>query len=48
MNEEPNNTRQGVLFALGAYGIWGVAPIYFKLLSDIAPYEILSHRVIWS
>ncbi|HBK3326665.1 TPA: EamA family transporter RarD [Vibrio parahaemolyticus] len=48
MNEEPNNTRQGVLFALGAYGIWGVAPIYFKLLGDIAPYEILSHRVIWS
>lgn len=38
----------GVLYALSAYFIWGVAPLYFKYLAFISVYEILSHRVIWS
>lgn len=45
---EQQRTRQGVLFALGAYTIWGIAPIYFKTISEVSPLEILSHRVIWS
>ncbi|WP_192456465.1 EamA family transporter RarD [Musicola keenii] len=40
--------RQGVGYALGAYIIWGIAPVYFKLLSAVPPNEILSHRIIWS
>lgn len=28
------NTIKGVLCALGAYLIWGVAPIYFKTIQD--------------
>ncbi|EKO3438033.1 EamA family transporter RarD [Vibrio fluvialis] len=47
MNDH-KTTQQGVLFALGAYTMWGFAPIYFKQLGDIAAYEILAHRVIWS
>ena len=46
--EEQQRTRQGILLAVGAYTMWGIAPIYFKSLSDVAPLEILSHRVVWS
>ena len=40
--------RQGVLYALGAYTLWGLAPIYFKSLSAVPAAEILTHRMIWS
>lgn len=43
-----HQVRQGVLFALAAYGLWAVAPVYFKVTSHISPLEILSHRIIWS
>ncbi|MGC9402293.1 EamA family transporter RarD [Vibrio genomosp. F10] len=46
--EEQQRTRQGVIFAIGAYTMWGIAPIYFKLLDGVSAMEILSHRVIWS
>ncbi|WP_437611489.1 EamA family transporter RarD [Erwinia sp. V71] len=42
------STRHGVLCALGAYFIWGIAPAYFKLIQQVAPIEIMTHRVIWS
>ncbi|KGJ97665.1 EamA family transporter RarD [Colwellia psychrerythraea] len=45
---EDNSSRNGTLSALCAYLLWGFAPIYFKLLSEIEPGEILMHRVIWS
>src|SRR3989338_10645741 len=38
----------GVLYALTAFTIWGLMPIYFKALNPIPPLEILAHRVIWS
>ncbi|TKB56155.1 EamA family transporter RarD [Ferrimonas aestuarii] len=40
--------RQGVLYAIAAYCMWGVAPVYFKFLDSVPPTEILMHRVIWS
>jgi len=45
---ENNSSRNGAFSALSAYLLWGFAPIYFKLLTDIAAGEILMHRVIWS
>jgi len=42
------DARAGVYFALTAYGIWGVAPVYFKLLAFASPLEIIAHRVVWS
>ncbi|HBO22273.1 MULTISPECIES: EamA family transporter RarD [unclassified Providencia] len=42
------NTTKGVLCALGAYFIWGVAPIYFKTIKEVPAEEILTHRIIWS
>lgn len=43
-----NNLKAGVLFALAAYSMWGIAPMYFKLLTEIPALEILMHRVVWS
>ena len=43
----PGETRKGVLLALGAYGIWGFAPIYFVWVSFAQPLEVLAHRVVW-
>ena len=37
-----------MLAALGAYGLWGLLPIFFKLLHEVAPIEVVSQRVIWS
>lgn len=48
MNDELKRTKQGVLLAILAYTMWGIAPIYFKALGDVSPFEILCHRVIWS
>jgi chloramphenicol-sensitive protein RarD len=40
--------NKGIFSAALAYVIWGLFPLYFKLLSDIAPLEVLVHRVLWS
>ncbi|ELL1514381.1 EamA family transporter RarD [Salmonella enterica] len=45
---DAKQTRQGVLLALTAYFIWGIAPAYFKLIYYVPTDEILTHRVIWS
>ncbi|MRS17406.1 EamA family transporter RarD [Enterobacteriaceae bacterium RIT691] len=45
---DAKQTRQGVLLALAAYFIWGVAPAYFKVIHYVPADEILTHRIIWS
>ncbi len=40
--------RLGILYAILAYGSWGLFPIYWKLLGSVPALEILSHRMIWS
>ncbi|QQX79980.1 EamA family transporter RarD [Shewanella sp. KX20019] len=40
--------RNGIAFAICAYTLWGFAPLYFKLLTDVSAAEILLHRVLWS
>lgn len=42
------NSRLGVISAIGAYGIWGLFPLMFRLLDGISPVLIVAHRVIWS
>ncbi len=38
----------GVLYALAAFGIWGLSPIYFKSLGHGPATEVLAHRVLWA
>ena len=40
--------KRGVTFAVGAYAIWGVSPIFWKLIKDIPALEIVGHRIVWS
>src|SRR3954471_15286285 len=41
-------TRRGFAFGVAAYGLWGVLPIYFKLLETLPAFDIVAHRVVWS
>ena len=36
-----NNYRLGIFYGLGAYLLWGVLPIYWKLLQHVEAMEIL-------
>jgi chloramphenicol-sensitive protein RarD len=45
---EKNEFKQGVIYALCAYTLWGFAPLYFKYIDHIDPLEIIMHRIIWS
>jgi len=38
----------GIAFGLAAYGLWGVVPAYWKLLSAVPATELLAQRVLWS
>lgn len=40
--------REGVGFAVLAYGAWGVIPLYWRLLGDMPPVEVLAYRVVFS
>jgi chloramphenicol-sensitive protein RarD len=40
--------RQGLMFGLVAYGLWGFFPAYYKLTDTVAPDIVVSHRVLWS
>ena len=40
--------RRGVLYGIGAYGLWGIFPLYFRLLERSGALEVVVHRVLWS
>lgn len=44
-NAEP---RSGYLAALGAFTIWGLAPLFWALLRHVDSVEVLAHRILWS
>jgi chloramphenicol-sensitive protein RarD len=43
-----DHSRGGFLLGLGAYGLWGFLPIYFKALAGVSAIDIVAHRVLWS
>ncbi|GGH78339.1 chloramphenicol-sensitive protein RarD [Pullulanibacillus pueri] len=45
---EQNEQMAGALAAMGAYFLWGVMPIYWKLIKGASAGEVLAHRIIWS
>lgn len=40
--------NKGNWYAVGAYTIWGVLPVYWKWLHHVPAPQLLSHRIIWS
>ncbi len=39
---------QGLFAMIGACTIWGLSPLYYKVLVDIPSLELLAHRTLWS
>ena len=40
--------RRGLVLGVTAYALWGILPIYFKLLQALPSVSIVAHRVAWS
>lgn len=43
-----NISRSGVLAAIAAFFLWGVLPVFWKLLAFLPPISIVSQRTLWS
>lgn len=43
-----NPRSVGVLCGALSYCLWGILPLYWKVLKVVPAYEILSHRIVWS
>lgn len=42
------DSKQGIIYALSAYVLWGFLPLYMKALSHVPFMEIIAHRIVWS
>ena len=40
--------NKGVWYGIGAYGLWGLFPIYWKWLHQVPALQLIGHRIIWS
>lgn len=40
--------NKGVWYAVGAYVLWGLFPIYWKWLQRVPAQQLLAHRIVWS
>ncbi|OGN97166.1 MAG: transporter [Chloroflexi bacterium RBG_13_50_21] len=40
--------NKGILAGIGAYILWGLFPIYWRLLEEVPAIEILANRMVWS
>ena len=40
--------RRGLLFGFGSYFLWGLFPLYFRLLSRSSAFEIVAYRIVCS
>lgn len=41
-------SRSGLLYAFGAYGLWGLFPLYFLTLEPATPFEVVGYRILFS
>lgn len=48
MPSPSSSTRLGIIAAITAHVLWGVFPLYWKLLGNISPASLVSHRILWA
>jgi chloramphenicol-sensitive protein RarD len=50
MTNRSTDGGAGILYGVGAYGIWGLVPIYFRALTvrNVSAWELLAQRIVWS
>ena len=42
------DSPRGLAYAIAAYVMWGVLPVFMKALAHLPAAEIIAHRIIWS
>jgi chloramphenicol-sensitive protein RarD len=42
------SSSEGIWYAVSAYTVFGLFPLYWKLLGRVPPLQTVSHRVLWS
>lgn len=47
-NRAPSHMRTGLFYAIITYLMWGMLPLYFNLMADASPIEIVASRVVFS
>jgi len=45
---DSSSVKSGAVMAVVAYSLWGLLPIYWKLLGAVPAIEVLTHRIVWS
>lgn len=43
-----NEFKRGIIFAFGAYILWGILPLYWEFIQGFGAFEILAFRIIFS
>jgi chloramphenicol-sensitive protein RarD len=40
--------RLGLAYGVLAFSMWGVLPLYWRLLHAVPPFTVLAHRIVWT
>ncbi|MBS0124138.1 EamA family transporter RarD [Thetidibacter halocola] len=40
--------KSGIVAIIAACTIWGLSPLFYKLLNHVPPFELFLHRAVWS
>ncbi|KAF0674829.1 EamA family transporter RarD [Profundibacterium mesophilum] len=46
--DAPNAALRGLVAMIVCCTIWGLSPLYYKLLAEVPPLKVLAHRTLWS
>lgn len=42
------NVKRGLMAGVTAFTLWGLFPMYWYMLEEIPPHELIMHRIVWS
>ena len=48
MNRTKENEKKSILQVFGSYVLWGIFPVFWKMLSELNSVYVLSSRIVWS
>ena len=43
-----NEQKKGIMLGISAYVLWGIIPLYWKLVPEVDALDILCYRILWS
>ncbi|MGD7008153.1 EamA family transporter RarD [Metabacillus sp. 84] len=47
-HEHGRYDKTGMMLTAGSYFLWGILPLYWKMIDEVQSEEILAHRIVWS